>query len=165
MRPALFFLPFALVALSIAQSTNFPAGPQYLITTGSPNLLRPLATPTLSLDSPLPPLPSLPEIGPSVAEAPYVSNPPLEGQADLFPIFYGYPRVNVVEIISPTHPLDLPASITDVGTANVPSASVIDSLQPGIGEAAANWRASKPESRRLYSNADIEKLPTAGGLP
>ncbi len=165
MRPALFFLPFALVAFSVAQSTNFPAGPQYLITTSSPNLLRPLATPTLSLDTPLPPLPSLPEIAPPVAEVPYVSNPPLEGQADLFPIFYGYPRVNVVEIISPTHPLDLPVSIADVRTANVPSASVLDSFQTGIGEAAANWRASRRASPRLYSNADIENLPTAGGLP
>jgi hypothetical protein len=96
---------------------------------------------------------------------PYVSNPPLEGQADLFPIFYGYPRVNVVEIISPTHPLNLPASITDIGTANVPGAAVLDSFQTGIGGAAANWRASRRASARLYSNADIEKLPTSGGLP
>ncbi len=91
--------------------------------------LQSIATPTLSLDSPLPPLPSLPDIGPSVAEVPYVSNAPLDGQADLFPIFYGYPRVNVVEIISPTHPLDLPASIADVGTANVPTAAVLDTFQ------------------------------------
>jgi hypothetical protein len=70
-----------------------------------------------------------------------------------------------VEIISPTHPLDLPASIADVGTVNVPSASVLDSLQIGIGEAAANWRASRRASPRLYSNADIENLPTAAGLP
>jgi hypothetical protein len=165
MRPALFFMPLLLVAFSVAQSTNFPAGPQYLITTSSPDFLRPIATPTLSLDAPLPPLPSLPEIGPPVADVPYVSNPPLEGQADLFPIFYGYPRVNVLEIISPTHPLDLPASITDVGTTNVPSASVLDSFQTSLGEAAANWRASRRASPRLYSNADIENLPTAGGLP
>src|ERR1700757_277758 len=43
-------LPFlALVGFSFAQDTNFSAGPQYLITTSSPMLLRPIATPSLSL--------------------------------------------------------------------------------------------------------------------
>jgi hypothetical protein len=39
----------ALVGFSFAQDTNFSAGPQYLVTTGSPMLLRPIATPSLSL--------------------------------------------------------------------------------------------------------------------
>ncbi len=38
-----------LVGFSFAQETNFSAGPQYLVTTGSPMLLRPIATPSLSL--------------------------------------------------------------------------------------------------------------------
>ena len=43
-------LPFlALVGFSFAQDTNFSAGPQYLVTTSSPMLLRPIATPSLSL--------------------------------------------------------------------------------------------------------------------
>lgn len=39
----------ALVGFSFAQDTNFSAGPQYLVTTGSPMLLRSIATPSLSL--------------------------------------------------------------------------------------------------------------------
>ena len=39
----------ALVGFSFAQDTNFSAGPQYLVTTGSPMLLRPIVTPSLSL--------------------------------------------------------------------------------------------------------------------
>ncbi|MBZ5687231.1 MAG: hypothetical protein LAP86_19590 [Acidobacteriia bacterium] len=35
--------------ISCAQDTNFPVGPQYLATTGNPMLLRPIATPSLSL--------------------------------------------------------------------------------------------------------------------
>ena len=37
------------VAASIAQDTSFPTGPQYLITTENPMLLRPIATPSLNL--------------------------------------------------------------------------------------------------------------------
>jgi hypothetical protein len=39
----------ALVGFSFAQDTNFSAGPQYLVTTGSPMMLRSIATPSLSL--------------------------------------------------------------------------------------------------------------------
>jgi len=38
-----------LVGTSFAQDTNFPLGPQYLVTVGSPMLLHPIATPSLSL--------------------------------------------------------------------------------------------------------------------
>ncbi len=38
-----------LVGISVAQDTNFPLGPQYLATNGNPLLLRPIATPSLSL--------------------------------------------------------------------------------------------------------------------
>jgi len=50
MRLGRALLPLlVLVGISFAQDTNFSAGPQYLVTTGSPMLLRPLATPSLSL--------------------------------------------------------------------------------------------------------------------
>ena len=35
--------------ISVAQETNFPAGPQYLITTGNPLFFRSIQTPSLSL--------------------------------------------------------------------------------------------------------------------
>jgi hypothetical protein len=35
--------------ISFAQEMNFPVGPQYLATTGNPMLLRPIATPSMSL--------------------------------------------------------------------------------------------------------------------
>lgn len=44
----LVLLP-VLAVLSFSQETNFPVGPQYLITNGSPITLRPIATPSLSL--------------------------------------------------------------------------------------------------------------------
>ena len=42
-----------LAGICWAQDTNFPVGPQYLMTFGSPLLARPIATPSLSFETPL----------------------------------------------------------------------------------------------------------------
>jgi hypothetical protein len=58
MRLAPFFcLLLVLAGTAIAQDTNFPVGPQYLITTSSSMMLHPIATPSLSLGEALPPPP------------------------------------------------------------------------------------------------------------
>jgi len=53
MRPSrilvLLFVLTVLIGVSVAQDTNFPVGPQYLVTSGNPMLLRPIATPSMSL--------------------------------------------------------------------------------------------------------------------
>src|SRR3974390_2083443 len=50
MRLWVFLVPLTLlVGVSAAQETNFPVGPQYLVTVENPMLLRPIATPSLSL--------------------------------------------------------------------------------------------------------------------
>jgi hypothetical protein len=54
MRPLLCVLVISLAGLSFAQDTNFSAGPQYLVTSGSPMLMQPIATPSLSLNAPMP---------------------------------------------------------------------------------------------------------------
>jgi hypothetical protein len=48
MRLRCCFLFVALAGISFAQETNFSVGPQYLITNGSPLLLQPIATPSLT---------------------------------------------------------------------------------------------------------------------
>jgi hypothetical protein len=48
LQPFLVLL-VVLVGICAAQETNFPVGPQYLVTMGNPMLLRPIATPSLSL--------------------------------------------------------------------------------------------------------------------
>src|ERR1700674_4397881 len=109
----LFCLPLALVGISAAQDTNFAAGPQYLMASGSPMFAQPIATPSLSLETPLPGIPSLPAIGPAVESESFTTNPELRRQADLFPIYYGSPMISVVEITSAELPRELPASILD----------------------------------------------------
>jgi len=48
LKYALALLP-VLAGICFAQETNFPVGPQYLITNGTPLTIRPIATPSLSL--------------------------------------------------------------------------------------------------------------------
>lgn len=52
MRPhCLLVVLLVLSGISAAQDTNFPVGPQYLITYGNPLFLHPIETPSLSLSS------------------------------------------------------------------------------------------------------------------
>ena len=141
-----------------AQDTNFATGPQYLVTAAT-MLLRPISTPSMSLDAPLPPVPSLPEVAPPVPQQPYVQNPALEHQADLFPIYYGYPRVSVVEVASPEQTPELPASLGNFQYADVSSPESLRELGYGmtLGEAASYWKAHKPHAPRVYTNADLHR--------
>ena len=48
-RRNVILLFLILTGVALAQETNFSSGPQYLITTNSPLLLRPISTPSLTL--------------------------------------------------------------------------------------------------------------------
>jgi hypothetical protein len=150
---------FALLGIGAAQDTNFPLGPQYL-RTGSPLLLRPIATPTLSLDTPLPPIPSLPEVGPVVHDQPFIPNPILLQGPDLLPIYYGYPMPSVVVFISDESPGELPASIVDSGVVGMTDVQSLREQGHGVplGEASIFWKAHKSHASRVYTNVDLERL-------
>src|SRR5882724_1764191 len=115
MRVSFFCFVLVLTGVSAAQETNFSVGPQYLMTYGSPLFALPIATPSLSLGE----APISMVRGSSEADTGGVviaTTPGLQGQADLFPIYYGVPRVSVIEISEPaTSSQTLPASITNVG--------------------------------------------------
>lgn len=149
----------SLIAISAAQDTNFSQGPQYVIT-GNAAFLHPISTPSLSLDASLPPISSLPEVGPTVTDQSYVSNPELRHAADLFPIYYGYPMVSVVELTGEEVSLTLPASITGVGYTVAADPHTLRELGYGVtvGEAASYWKAHTPRANHVYTNADIERL-------
>src|SRR5580692_4646860 len=91
MRPALYFYSFlALSAIAFAQNadTNFSAGPQYLMNSSSPNLLRPIATPSLSLSAPLVAVPTAsPEEGSGEPHTP--AFPDLQTQSQIDRIYWG----------------------------------------------------------------------------
>jgi hypothetical protein len=157
----LFCISMALAGISAAQDTNFSAGPQYLMTSGfSPLFNRPIATPSVSLEVPLPEIQSLPAIGPVVENEPFTTNPELPRQPDLFPIYYGYPMPSVIEITSAEPPRALPASIVDAGVTGFTDAQSLRERGYGVplAETAAFWKAHKPHAPRVYTNADVQRL-------
>ena len=152
-------LLLALVSISAAQDTNFPVGPQYLLT-GSPLWAQSIATPTLSLETPLPPIPDLPEIGPVIGTQPYISNPELRHQADLFPVYYGYPMLSVVELSSAESPREVPPSILDAGATGMTELRWLreQGYEAPLGDTAAFWKVHKHRAPHVYTNADVERL-------
>ena len=142
-----------------ARDTAFSQRPQYLAT-GDATFSHSISTPTVSLDAPLPSVPSLPEVGPPVTDQSYVANPDLRHEANLFPIYYGYPMVSVVELTGAEPSKPLPASITGVGYTVILNPQNLRELGYGVtvGEAASYWKAHKPGVNHVYTNADIERL-------
>lgn len=156
MRFCLLFLFALAAAMCSAQDTSFGAGPQYLITTSETKFLRPIATPSMSLNAPLPGLPTSPEINPATNEQPYPSTSTPEAQLDLFPIYYGYPATTMIEL-SGSAARELPASINDTGY--VAMTDVPSLIERGYGvsvaDEAALWKSRKRTATRVYTNADL----------
>jgi len=166
------FLLF-LIGSAVSQDTNFAAGPQYLLT-GSPLLAHSIATPTLSLDAPLPPVESASVSVPEAStELPSITNPQLEHQADLIPIYYGpdnhysVSTASVVEISFPEGATEssaaLPASIVESGVVEVVDAQALRIRGHGVtvAEAAAYWKTHKLTARRSFTNEDVKRLHSA----
>ena len=145
--------------LSPVADTNFSQGPQYLAT-GDTTFLHAISTPIVSLDASLPPIPSLPEVGPAVTNQSYVSNSDLRHVANLYPIYYGYPMIPVIELSGAEPSQPLPASITGVGYTVIADPQTLREHGYGVtvGEAASYWKAHKPRVNHVYTNADIERL-------
>ena len=141
-----------------AQDTSFGQGPQYLIPNGNANFLRPIVTPSMSLDAPLPRIPTLPQVRHAVAQQPYIPDPGLDHQPDLFPIYYGYPEIPVVEL-SGNAPREVPASINDTGYVAITNAQALAERGYGVSlaEDASFWKTHKRSPARMYTNADIRR--------
>ena len=164
---SLLCLLLALVGISAAQGTNFPTGPQYLITSDSPLFLRSIATPTLSLSAPLASI-NGPATETSVSPETSSTSAGLPAQPDLARIYWGGPTVteNVsgtvseIELTSAQPPSALPASILDVGVTGMTSAQSLRERGYGVplGDTAAFWKAHKRRAARVYTNADVQRL-------
>jgi hypothetical protein len=165
------FLLF-LIGSAFAQDTNFTAGPQYLLT-ASPLLAHSIATPTLSLDAPLPPVePFSINVPEAPTEVPFTTNPQVEHQADLIPIYYGADNhygvsTAVVEISFPEGEAEslatLPSSIVESGVTELVDAQSLRVRGHGVtvAEAAAYWKNHKLTAKRTFTNEDVKRLHAA----
>jgi hypothetical protein len=159
-------------AMCPAQSTdtNFANGPQYLINPGStPDLLHSIATPTLSLSTPLASTPTAsPEEGSGEPHTP--AFPDLQTQAQIDQIYWGVSDVNAqsaentrvsgeVELSSQsaTSP---PLSFFNAGVTGMIDAQALRERGYGVplGDVAAFWKVNKRQATRAYTNADIARV-------
>ncbi len=158
----MFCIAVALVAISCAQETNFAVGPQYLVNTGSPMFLRPIATPSLSLSAPSSSTQGT-EAPASEGSAPAVGSP---SQPDLTRVYWGKPGpselIREAETSTPV-PSALPAGIVDVGVTAIADPQSLREQGFGVplAQAASSRKSHRPHAARIYTNADIQRLPAS----
>lgn len=157
---------FVLAGVAATQDTNFPVGPQYLVTSANPMFLRPIATPSLSFSA-APAESSVPaETIPTTDQLNPVPTVPV--QASLSGIYWGVPAASQapaesaseIEISSAPLLRPLPPSFVDTGVTAFVTARSLEHLGYGVplGEVASYFKTHKPRSVRTFTNADIERL-------
>ena len=169
MRFHIFCCLLVLVGVSAAQDSNFAVGPQYLMNYGSPIFAQPIATPSLSLDTPVVASETISEDNvPAPDNETVAAISEFLSQVDLFPIYYGTPRVSVIELSfrepgersASLHPL--PISFSESGVVEITDMQSLRLRGYGVTlpEAAAYWKAQHVSLPRVYTNADTERLRT-----
>jgi hypothetical protein len=171
MRPHIFifFCLVVLAGISAAQDSNFAVGPQYLMNYGSPIVAQPIATPSLSLDTPVVASETISQDNVPAPDAEIVAAvSEVLSQVNLFPIYYGTPRVSVIELIF-REPREksgslrpLPISLFESGVVEITDIQSLRLRGYGVTlpEAAAYWKAQHVSLPRVYTNADTERLRT-----
>jgi hypothetical protein len=169
MRSHIFCCLLVLVGVSAAQDSNFAVGPQYLMNYGSPIFAQPIATPSLSLDTPVVASETISEDNvPAPDNETVAAISEFLSQVDLFPIYYGTPRVSVIEL-SFREPGErsaslrpLPISFSESGVVEITDMQSLRLRGYGVTlpEAAAYWKAQHVSLPRVYTNADTERLRT-----
>jgi hypothetical protein len=135
------------------------------MTSGSPLLAQPIATPSLSLSQGPPVNPFLSAENGSSTSTSSAEIPSLPGLAT---IYWGEPKTSVgpteepstIEISASEPPRSLPASITNVGVQEITDAQTLRSIGYGVtlADAASYWKTHKPQAPRVYTNRDIDRL-------
>jgi len=148
-----FILILGSVAAAQQPETNFPVGPQYLITQPYPTILQPIATPSYE------PWEQSGVVSPQTGEAgPVMITIP----AYLPSIYWGYPPPGEVEVISepaPT-PRNLPQDYMDTGVSAIATPGWMHDHDYGmtLAQAARYWQQHKLHATHVYTNQDIERL-------
>lgn len=146
-----------LVLLAPAQSrqTDFPVGPQYLVTTPSTLFLQPIATPSASAAQ------MLGMVSPQTGQAEPIT---INGQvANLPAIYWGWTspgQTTVWTVFSPAVFSGLPADFLDLGVGAIVTDGWLQEFQRNnnVAEASRYWKTHTNRAARRYTNVDIERL-------
>ena len=162
------FLLIAAAGIAAAQDTNFPTGPQYLITGQSPMFFHSIETPSLTFgpsSSIAPPVTTESVPASQVVETPS----PLPAGFDLTHIYWGDraagnqndENASEIEISGgqPTRPL--PASFVDTGVTASANVATLNEEGYGVplGDTAEFWKAHRRSAAHVYTNKDVEHAP------
>lgn len=153
--PSLFLLLSGIVAAQQTQ-TNFPVGPQYLVTEPNGSILQPLETPSTSPSQPMGLV--SPQTGESLS--PYV--PGVPGAANLGAIYWGQPN-SVVDVVEPPSSNPLPPGYFNTGVQGIATDQLLRSEGYGMTlvQAAHFWRNHKLHATHVYTNDDLKHLPNS----
>ena len=164
MRLHLLATTLALVSgIALAQETNFPTGPQYLMNYGSPFLFHSIATPSLDLNAPPASITAEGSSESQVVPAP--ANP--QSPANLTRIYWGERATgeaagesSEIEATSPATSPALPHSFLDVGVAEITDAQSLAARGYGmtLAEASALAKAHRKLGSHVYTNEDLARL-------
>jgi hypothetical protein len=148
-----FVLILGGVAVAQQPETNFPVGPQYLITQPYPTILQPIATPSYE------PWVQSGVVSPQTGEAGPVT---ITIPAYLPSIYWGYPPPGEVEVVpEPVEaPPNLPEGYIDTGVGAIASSGWLHEHDYGmtLAQAARYWKEHKLHATHVYTNQDIERL-------
>jgi hypothetical protein len=143
------------IAVAQQSETNFPVGPQYLITQPYPAILQPIATP--SYESWQQSATVSPQTG---EDAPVMITVP----AYLPWVYWGYPPPGESEVAAEPEPAEaprnLPQDYIDTGVSAIATPGWMHDHYYGmtLAQAARYWREHKLHASRVYTNQDIERL-------
>jgi hypothetical protein len=143
-------------SFAVAQQpeTNFPIGPQYLITQPYPTILQPIATPSFEPWQPTGVVsPQTGEAGPVLITIP----------AYLPSVYWGYEPPGYVQIEAPEAAAaskNLPPDYIEVGVSDIATPSWLDEHGYGmsLAQLAHYWKAQHLHATHVYTNEDIERL-------
>jgi len=148
-------LEVALLASAQSRETNFPVGPQYLVTTPSTLFLQPIATPSASAAQ------MLGMVSPQTGQAEPIT---INGESVNLPaIFWGWTspgQTTLWTIFSPAVSSGLPAGFLDLGVSAIVTDEWLREFQrnSSVAEASRYWKTNTNRATRLYTNADIDRL-------
>lgn len=148
-------LEAALLLSAQSRQTDFPTGPQYLVTTPSSLFLQPISTPSMSAAQ------TFGMVSPQTGQAEPIT---INGQTANFPaIFWGWTSPGQTTVwagFTPAVSSVLPADFLDLGVGAIVTDEWLQEFQRNrnVAEASRYWKTHTNRAARVYTNADIERL-------